>query len=142
MSEVFKKMLFGNNTEATSGKIEITDISAIAMENLLFYVYHEDIDRAKITGDLLVAANKYDISDLVNFCVKFLGDYLSEENVVDVMIAAFLTDQEDLFDLARKFVFKISIDNQIVAETEAWKKLQEEKPILAFKMLNKAMFKN
>ena len=88
-----------------------------------------------------MAANKYDISDLVNFSVKFLGDNLSAENVVDVMIAAFLTDQEDLFDLARKFVFKISIDNQIVAETEAWKKLQEEKPILAFKMLNKALFK-
>ena len=141
-SEVFKNMLFGNSIEATSGKIEITDISASAMENLLFYVYHEDIDGAKITGDLLVAANKYDISDLVNFCVKFLGDYLSEENVVDVMTAAFLTDQEELFELACKFIFKIRIDNQNVVETEAWKKLQEEKPILAFKMLNKALFKN
>ena len=89
-----------------------------------------------------MAANKYDISDLVNFSVKFLGDNLSAENVVDVMIAAFLTDQEELFELARKFVFKISIDNQIIVETEAWKKLQEEKPILAFKMLNKALFKN
>ena len=48
MSEVFKKMLFGNSTEATSGKIEITDVSASAMENLLFYVYHEDIDGAKV----------------------------------------------------------------------------------------------
>ena len=48
MSEVFKKTLFGNSTEATSGKIEITDISASAMENLLFYVYHEDIDGAKV----------------------------------------------------------------------------------------------
>ena len=102
----------------------------------------EDIDGTKVTGDLLVAANKYDISDLVNFSVKFLGDNLSAENVVDVMIAAFLTDQEELFELARKFVFKISIDNQIIVETEAWKKLQEEKPILAFKMLNKALFKN
>ena len=97
---------------------------------------------SKITGDLLVAANKYDVSDLVNYCVKFLGDNLSAENVVDVMIAAFLTDQEELFELARKFVFKISIDNQIVVETEAWKKLQEEKPILALKMLNKALLKN
>ena len=141
-SEVFKKTLFGNGIEATSGKIEITDISASAMENLLFYVYYEYIDGAKITTDLLVAANKYDISDLVNFCVHFLGNTLSEENVVDVMTAAFLTDQEELFELACKFVFKIRIDNQNVVETEAWKKLQEEKPILAFKMLNKALFKN
>ena len=96
----------------------------------------------KITGDLLVAANKYDISDLVNFSVKFLGDNLSEENVVDVMIAAFLTDQEELFKSACKFIFKIKIDGKNVVETEAWKQLKEEKPILALKMLNKAMFKN
>ena len=142
MSEVFKKTLFGNSSEATSGEIEITDISASAMENLLFYVYHEYIDGAKITGDLLVAANKYDISDLVNFCVEFLGDNMSEKSAVDVMAAAFLTDQDELFELACKFIFKIRIDNQNVVETEAWKKLQEEKPILAFKMLNKALFKD
>jgi hypothetical protein len=41
-SEVFKKTLFGNSIEATSGKIEITDVSATTMENMLFYVYHED----------------------------------------------------------------------------------------------------
>ena len=58
------------------------------------------------------------------------------------MTAAFLTDKEELFELARKFVFKTGIDNQNVVETEAWKKLKEEKPILAFKMLNKALFKN
>ena len=53
-----------------------------------------------------------------------------------------LTDQEELFKLACKFTFKIKIDDQIVVETEAWKKLQEEKPILAFKMLNNALFKD
>ena len=95
---------------------------------------------SKITGDLLVAANKYDVSDLVNYCVKFLGDNLSEKNVAGVMTSAFLADQEELFQSAYKFLFKLRIDNQIV-ETEAWKKLQEENPALASKMLNKAVFK-
>ena len=126
--------------ESTSGKIEITDISATTMENLLFFIYHEDLDGTKITGDLLVAANKYDVSDLVNYCVKFLGDNLSEKNVAGVMTSAFLADQEELFQSAYKFLFKLRIDNQIV-ETEAWKKLQEENPALASKMLNKAVFK-
>ena len=95
---------------------------------------------SKITGDLLVAANKYDVSDLVNYCVKFLGDNLSEKNVAGVMTSAFLADQEELFQSAYKFLFKLRIDNQIV-ETEAWEKLQEENPALASKMLNKAVFK-
>ena len=145
-SEVFKQMLDVENkfVEATSGEIKITDtqpkITATAMENILFFIYHENLDEAKITGDLLVAANKYDVSDLVNYCVKFLGDNLSEKNVAGVMTSAFLTDQEELFESAYKFLFKLRIDNQIV-ETEAWKKLQEEKPVLALKMINKAVFK-
>ena len=126
--------------ESTSGKIEITDISANTMENLLFFIYHEDLDGTKITGDLLVAANKYDISNLVNYCVEFLRDNLSENNAVDVMTSAFFIDQEELFESAFKFICKLRIDNQLV-ETEAWKKLQEEKPVLALKMMNKAVFK-
>ena len=140
-SEVFKNMLVENDfIESSSGKIEITDISATAMENLLFFIYHEDLDGTKITGDLLVAANKYDVSDLVNYCVKFLGDNLSTNNAVDVMTSAFLTDKEELFELAYKFIFKLRNDNKMV-ETEAWKKFQEEKPVLALKMLNKAVFR-
>ena len=141
-SEVFKNMLVENDfIESASGEIKITDISATTMENLLFFIYHEDLDGTKITGDLLVAANKYDISDLVNYCVEFLGDNLSENNAVDVMTSAFLTDQEELFESAYKFIFfKLRNDNQMV-ETEAWKKLQEEKPVLALKMLNKAVFR-
>lgn len=82
-----------------------------------------------------------EVRSLVNFCVEFLGDNLSENNAMDVMISAFLTDQEELFESAYKFIFfKLRIDNQMV-ETEAWKKFQEEKPVLAFKMLNKAVFR-
>ena len=88
-----------------------------------------------------MAANKYDVSALVNYCVKFLGDNLSEKNVAGVMTSAFLTNQEELFESAYKFIFfKLRNDNQMV-ETEAWKKFQEEKPVLALKMLNKAVFR-
>ena len=102
------------------------------------YHKNENLDEAKITGDLLVAANKYDVSDLVHYSVKFLGDNLSEKNVAGVMTSAFLTDQEKLFESAYKF--ELRIDNQIV-ETEAWKKLHDENPVLASKMLSKAVFK-
>ena len=39
--------------EATSGQIKITNtlpkITDTAMENLLFFIYHESLDQAKIT---------------------------------------------------------------------------------------------
>ena len=144
-SEVFKKIILENENdmvEATSVMIKITDISPITMENLLFYIYHEDLLKVEvnIVLDLLWAAYKYAIFDLVKMCVKVLKEGLSKKNVVDVMTTAFSTNQEDLFESAYKFLFKLRIDNQIV-ETEAWKKLQEENPALASKMLNKAVFK-
>jgi hypothetical protein len=112
------------------------------MENLLIYMYHEDLheDDAKIIVDLLMAAEKYAISGLVNMCVKILKESLSEKNVVVVMTAAFLTNQEDLFESAYEFIFKSRIGKQTVG-IEAWKELEEKKPTLAFKMLKKAMFK-
>ena len=53
-SEVFKKMLDIENkfVEATSGEIKITDtmpkITATTMENLIFFMYHENLDEAKV----------------------------------------------------------------------------------------------
>ena len=32
--------------EAKTGEIKITDITASAMEMLLFYIYHDDLDEA------------------------------------------------------------------------------------------------
>ena len=53
-SEVFKNMLVENDfIESTSGEIKIINISATAMENLLFFIYHEDLDGSKITGQFL-----------------------------------------------------------------------------------------
>ena len=142
-SEVFKMILSGNSNEATSGKIEITDASAITMKNLLFYIYHEDLheDDPKIIVDLLMAAEKYAISDLVNMCVTVLEESLSEKNVVDVMTAAFLLpNQEDLFELAYQLNFKLRIENQNV-DIEAWKELEEKNPNLAKQMMDPKMMK-
>ena len=49
------------------------------MENLLFYIYHEDLyeNEANIVLDLLMAAEKYAIIDLVKICVKMLKESLS-----------------------------------------------------------------
>ena len=146
-SGVFKKMLEKNKkrkhdmVEATTGKIEISDTSATTMENLLFYIYHEDLHKneAKIVLDLLMAADKYAIFDLIKICVKVLKERLSEENVVDVMTAAYLTNQEELFETAYKFIFKLRIEKNV--EIEAWKELDKKNPTLAIKMMKKAMFK-
>ena len=140
-SKVFKNMLFNNEmVEATSGEIKIVDTPADAMENLLYYIYHGSLKSiATITHDLLMAADKYDIPDLVNICNKLMIVNMNEKNVMNVMTSAFLTNQKELFKMACEFVFKRSRNGQSV-EIEAWKEFKEKNPVLANKMLEKAMF--
>ena len=92
-----------------------------------------------IAHDLLVAADKYDIPDLVNICINFMKENLNDQNVVKVMTSAYLTSQKELFRMACNFVFKRGVNNQFV-QIEAWKEFKEKDPMLANKMLEEAMF--
>ena len=153
-SKVFKTMLFNNDmVEATSGEINIVDTSANVMLRVLFYIYHEYLDPTMfyifhhdellepemIAHDVLVAAEKYDIPDLVNMCVDFMAGSMNDTNVVNIMTSSFLTNKKELFKMACKFVFKRSGDGQRV-EIDAWKEFKEKDPVLANKMLEEAMF--
>ena len=143
-SKVFKNMLFNNDmVEATSGEIKIIDTPAIAMKNLLFYIYHENVEDEMITHDLLVAADKYDIQELVNICINFMKKNLNDKNVVNIMTSAFLINQKELFRFAFKWVFTYNDagDGHNV-EIEAWKEFKEKDPVLANKMLEEAVFKS
>ena len=68
-SEVFERMLANNSmAESISGEIKATETSAITLEALLYFLYNENLDGSKITGDLLIAADYYMVHPLVNFC--------------------------------------------------------------------------
>ena len=139
-SKVFKNMLFNNDmVEATSGEIKIVDTPANVIKRVLFYIYHEFLEPTMITHDLLVAADRYDIQDLVNICVNFMKENLNDLNVVKIMTSAYLTNQKELFRMACKFVFKQGADDQI-APIETWKEFRKKDPMLATKMLEEAMF--
>ena len=140
-SKVFKTMLSNNDmVEATSGEIKIVDTPARVMSRVLFYIYHEYLEPTMITHDLLMAADKYDIPGLVNVCINFMKENLNDQNVVQVMTSAYLTNQKELFRMACEFVFKRGADDQIV-QIDAWKELKEKDPMLANKMLEEAVFK-
>jgi len=146
-SEVFKTMLIDNEmTEARTGEINITDISANTMKDLLFFLYNGKLDDSKITGQLLIAAKKYEILHLIHVCVQCMMENLTRENVVNVMISAYLIDQKILFGHACQFIFSISSPkNQVkdkIIETNDWKDLKEKNPILACKMMEEALFCN
>jgi len=138
-SEVFKSMLITSKmSETTSGEIKITDITADTMHNFLFFLYHGGLDPTKITGSLLMAAEKYEVLDLVSYCVKTLTENLNEENVIDVMISAHLVNQKTLFYHASQYIFKNSLKEKI-KKTDQFKDFQKMYPAQALEMLTSAM---
>ena len=74
-SDVFKNMLLNKSMEeANSGEIEITDTPAAALESLIHFLYNNSLDRSLITCDLLSAAEKYLVPDLVRTIFMQAGD--------------------------------------------------------------------
>ena len=109
-SEVFKTMIRNKSlTEKQAGVMEINenDVNSETMEQVLFYIYHGNVqDIKRINTDLLRAADKYEVIGLLEVCAKYLESNLCVENALDVLVTAELTNQKALFDSAAKFARK------------------------------------
>lgn len=82
-SPVFSAMLNSDMKEKRDGSVEITDISYEALEEMLRFLYSGKVKISHETvGDILSAAEKYQISHLKDKCQKFLADNLTTENTV------------------------------------------------------------
>ena len=138
-SEVFKRMLMDSNmAESISGEVKVTDTSEITMESLLYYIYHDELDDEKINEELLIAAEKYEVLGLVWICLNHLKKNLNVHNAVNILIASYLVDHKELFNLATQFIVKHKGE---LVENGTWEEMKEKNPKLALKMLDAAMFK-
>ena len=84
-------------------------------------------DDKKVNVDLLIAADKYLVKGLLDFCTKFLESNLSVENALDVLFKAELVNQKTLFHAASKFVRK---NLGKVNKTSAWEEMLKKNPTL------------
>jgi len=85
-SEVFRAMFAHSTLEASSGRIEITDVDAVVFEQLLAYIYtgfSPNVDA--LAEELLIAANKYALEELKTDCVRVLESHLSMDNVLEML---------------------------------------------------------
>ena len=123
-------LIDSNMVEAETGEIKIPDVSPGTMEDFLFFIYHDDLDKAKISGDLMVVADKYNVTALSKFCVNYFENNLTETNVLDVMNSAYEINQKELFRKACKFVFK----HKLIGD-EDWKDMMKKNPSYVIEIL-------
>ena len=123
-------LIDSNMIEAETGEIKIPDVSPDTMEDFLFFIYHDDLDKTKISGDLMVVADKYNVTALSKFCVNYFENNLTESNALDVMNSAYETNKKELFGKACKFVFK----HKLIGD-EDWQNMKKNNPSYAIEVL-------
>ena len=135
-SDVFATMFKNKSmSEAQSGVVEIDDFKADVIEAMIDFIYNDEIkEKKKITANLLRAAEKYNIGDLVEFCIEHLKTNLSLDSVLDVLVVAHLINEKELFDAASDF-FKKNSDS--VVKTKDWEELKETNPSLIGSVFSK-----
>ncbi|GIY97228.1 speckle-type POZ protein-like B [Caerostris extrusa] len=102
---------------------------------MLNFVYSGRIENltAAIAGDLLFAADKYQLQGLKTLCSDFLKSKLSLQNVVMILTAGYLYDP-DLKAIATDYICN-ECDFSALEETEEWISLVKENPSVAAEVL-------
>lgn len=97
-SPVFKAMLLnGQMLESSSSEIHVTDISAAVMRSLIYYIYTGQCttsDMEIYAEELLAAAAKYQIKELMTYCEQYLCDNMTVKNASNNLFLGDLYDAQ------------------------------------------------
>lgn len=106
-SSVFAAMLYGSLPEANA--VIIPDIEPDVFDTLLRFMYFEakEMNEHSVIGTLY-AADKYDVTDLVEICRSFLESNIKEDTVCVIMENAKMFNMADLYSKCKTFIFNCS----------------------------------
>jgi len=130
-SAVFRAMFEHNMEEKRSSRVEVEDVEADVMREMLRFIYTGGISGLKdipTVSHLLAAADKYSLPRLKVACEEVLSTGLTVENVCEVLVLAHLHSADQLKDQVIEF-----INDRRVAEvmgTEGWRRMLAAHPAL------------
>ena len=117
--------------------MKIEDISAHIMERLIIFIYTDELKHKDISVDLLVAADRYDVKDLVNLCVKHIESIIDTKNAMEIAFTAYMVEHEHLLQKASQFL----INNAgAIKKPERWDQIKTTHPQIAIKVMDLIVF--
>ncbi|XP_065205313.1 speckle-type POZ protein B-like isoform X23 [Planococcus citri] len=121
-SPVFLAMFKHDTKENQLNRIEIEDINEVVIGEMLKYIYTGKCANLEIVaGELLAAADKYDLYRLKMICAKTLLEGLSVENAASVLALADMHGVKGLKNEVIKFI--VSKPTEVLT-TEGWKSIR------------------
>ena len=136
-SDVFKAMFTNDMSESANGQVVIDDISFEAMKTVLALLYGVKVDDNEIDWEVMLALEKYNVQDLLEFCIQHLKCSLSIDNVMEILAAAHLMDCEELLTTATNFA---NNHRGRVVITKGWNDLKVKHPGTATKIMERIFF--
>ena len=158
-SEVFQAMFSIDSQEKQENMIKISDISSQTMKSFLKFIYTDLVELKEITCDLMKAADKYNFPRLIstvqlfctpegvmsNFtyitdvCLKHLLKIISTENVMDILVTAYLLNPHLLLKEVSKFIFN---HRGSILKCDQWDEIKMEHPGIATKVIDLIVFRD
>ena len=133
-SEVFHKMFESDMQEKNSGIVEISDVDPAVMSDLLTYIYTGDAPNLKtLAKELMIAADKYNLQDLICICMKQLETDLTSSNVTEIYLVA---DKIILGSPLKSACINYVENNYAsVSQSKSWKILKDASKELALEIM-------
>lgn len=134
-SPVFAAMLNYDTHENQTGEVSIKDMDKSAIDAILLYIYSGDIDKLMTENviSIYAAAEKYDIKNVKEMCVKFMLRNLSVEWVCDVIKFAYLYNEAEVSECVRQYFKKNSVK---ILQSEEWKAFIKESSEIVLNFLS------
>lgn len=131
-SSLFEHVLDEKNTHM----IEIPDCNPESFEAFLHYLYSGSLETlsAENICNVYYAADKYQVDDLKEQCVRFMKINLSVETVCDIISLSIHNGETKLQKIASNFFCQ---NVKEIIKTVQWQKYLAENPIQANELLNK-----
>lgn len=136
-SPVFAAMFLHETLEKQTGVVTISDCDPDSFEGFLEFLYTGKFEEPSTRSALYLyeTSDKYEVQELKAFCVEYLMENLSVENVCDVVILADKYEEFKLLSAAQDF-FNKNLGE--IFDTSQWDSLVKNNYRLS-KMLLKKM---
>ena len=127
-STVFAAMFTHKMKESLENNVKLVDIDVDTLEEMLFFIYNGKVKNLKENAvNLLAAGEKYDLKELKQSCEESISVNLRVENVLDMLVTAYIHDASYLKALAMKFIGE---NARAVAAQKEWREKMRMYPDL------------
>lgn len=122
-------MTMHDTKEKTTGIVNIEDADPNTFSNFLYYLYTGNLENlaAENVPNLYITADKYEIIDLKDACLKYMVGNISVENFCDILSLSLRHDEKELSDLCINFFVENSLE---IVMTSKWQQFLMENPII------------